>query len=229
MIITVKKYINWNLSEPEDFVLIYSTDNTCYESNDGTISLEITGGVAPYEIVWSPTLNNGTELNNLAAGIYDVTVTDDNGCVETLSIEIFEAPLFEINPVYNDVSCFGENDGYINLNILGGVPPYIVTWADDISAGIDRFNLGPGTYSVIVEDSSGNNCSISQSFIILEPQEIVLGGIVDNPIDCNNVNSGSIDLQVVGGTPPFNFEWNTWRYDRGFSKCSCWKLFSYSY
>jgi len=125
-----------------------------------------------------------------------------------VSIEIFEAPLFDIDPEVTQISCFGENDGSINLNIAGGVEPITVTWDDDPTAGEERNNLTPGTYNVLIEDSSGNNCTISQSFIIIEPQEIVLNGIVENPLDCDNVNSGSIDLQVVGGTEPYSFLWS---------------------
>ena len=51
----------YNLTEPEDLVINYTTtDNTCYESNDGSISLDIQGGVPPYEIFWS-NFGNGTE------------------------------------------------------------------------------------------------------------------------------------------------------------------------
>jgi gliding motility-associated-like protein len=62
---------------------------------------------------------------------------------------------------------------------------------------------------VIIEDSSGNNCFITHEFIIIEPQELSLSSIIENAIDCENVNSGSIDLQVTGGTAPYTFQWNS--------------------
>ncbi|MBC8301062.1 MAG: gliding motility-associated C-terminal domain-containing protein, partial [Pelagibacterales bacterium] len=196
------------LTQPEDLIINYTaTDNTCYQSNDGSITLDIVGGVEPYDIYWS-NFGNGPIQTNLSAGVYEVTVTDFNECVETVSIEIFEAPLFDIDPVVTQISCFGANDGSINLNIAGGVEPITVTWDDDPTAGEERNNLGPGTYNVLIADSSGNNCTITQSFIIIEPQEIVLNGVVENPLDCDNVNSGSIDLQVVGGTEPYSFLWS---------------------
>ena len=199
---------DYELTQPtEDLIINYTTDNLCYESNDGSITLEITGGVEPYNIYWS-NFGNGPIQTNLSAGIYEVTVTDFNDCEETVSIEIFEAPLFDIDPEVTQISCFGENDGSINLNIAGGVEPITVTWDDDPTAGDERNNLIPGTYNVLIEDSSGNNCTISQSFIIIESQEIVLNGVVENPLDCDNVNSGSIDLQVVGGTEPYSFLWS---------------------
>ncbi|MDC1492920.1 gliding motility-associated C-terminal domain-containing protein, partial [Flavobacteriaceae bacterium] len=198
----------YELTQPEDLIINYtSTNNSCYESDDGTISLEITGGVAPYNIAWS-NLGNGPIQTNLSAGDYEVIVTDFHDCVESIIINIVEAPLFDIDPVSNDISCFGANDGYINLNISGGVPPMTVTWDDDLTAGVERNNLSAGTYTVLIVDSSGNNCSITQSFVILEPQELSLSSIIENAIDCEVVNSGSIDLQVVGGSPPYSFQWN---------------------
>ena len=198
----------YDIDEPDDLILSWiTTDNTCFESNDGTIILTIAGGVGPYQILWSNSAN-GTTLTNLSAGIYDVEVTDFNGCIEDASIQIFEAPVFETNEVVTQISCFGESDGSIDLNIVGGVPPYNILWDDDPSAGDQRNNLSAGTYSVTITDSSGNNCTIQESWIIIEPQEIVLNGVTTQPLDCNNVNSGAIDLQVVGGTPPYSFLWS---------------------
>ena len=199
---------NYTLTQPDDLIINYSTtDNTCYESNDGSITLDIQGGVEPYQIFWS-NLGNGPIQTNLAAGIYEVTVIDAHDCEEVVNIEIVEAPIFDINPVQTNISCFGENDGSIILNIVGGVEPLTVTWVDDPTSGDERYNLGPGTYSVLIEDSSGNECTVEQEFIIVEPQELILNGVVTNPLDCDNINSGSIDLQVVGGTEPYTFLWS---------------------
>jgi len=196
------------LTQPDELIINYSTtDNSCYESNDGTITLDIQGGVEPYQIFWS-NFGNGPIQTNLSAGIYEVTVIDSHDCEEVVNIEILEAPIFDTNPVQTNISCFGDADGSINLNITGGVTPVFVTWDDDPTAGEERNNLGPGTYNVLIEDSSGNNCTISHEFIIVEPQELVLNAVVTNPLDCDNVNSGSIDLQVIGGTKPYTFLWS---------------------
>ena len=196
------------LTQPDDLIINYTTtDNSCYESDDGTITLDIQGGVEPYQIFWS-NFGNGPTQTNLSAGIYEVSVIDAHDCEEVVNIEIIEAPIFDTNPVQTNISCFGETDGSINLNITGGIAPIFVTWDDDPSAGEERNNLGPGIYSVLIEDSSGNNCTISHEFIIVEPQELILNAVVTNPLDCDNVNSGSIDLQVVGGTEPYTFLWS---------------------
>ena len=203
-----QEIFSFEITQPEDLILSYETEDiSCFGFDDGAINLTISGGVEPYQIVWS-NLGNGLNQNNLSPGVYDVTITDANGCVEEESIEIFEAPTFETNPVITQISCFGENDGSIELNITGGIPPYTVLWDDDPSAGIERNNLSQGNYSVTIFDSSSEGCTITDTFIIVEPQELVLNSIITQPTDCDNVNSGTIDLQVIGGTPPYSFIWS---------------------
>ena len=204
-----EEFFEVELTEPEGLIINFSTtDNSCYESNDGTITLDVQGGNEPYQIFWS-NFGNGPVQTNLSAGIYDATVIDAHNCEEIINIEILEAPIFDTNPVITNISCFGANDGSIDLNIIGGIEPIFVAWDDDPTSVEERNNLVPGTYNVIIEDSSGNNCTITHEFIIIEPLELSLSSIIENAIDCENVNSGSIDLQVTGGTAPYTFQWNS--------------------
>ena len=194
------------LTQPEDLVIdIQKTDLNCYNSNDGTITITPSGGIAPYSYSWSD-FGNGNERTGLAAGIYTVIITDSNGCAETRTIEIENADLFDVNPVVTPISCFGADDGSIELNFEGGVSPITFIWNDDSTAGQNRYNLSPGIYSVLIQDSSG--CEIERDFTIIEPQEISIAGVITNAIDCDNPASGSIDLQISGGNPPYTFQWS---------------------
>ena len=194
------------LTQPEDLVIdIQKTDLNCYNSNDGTITITPSGGIAPYSYSWSD-FGNGNERTGLAAGIYTVIITDSNGCAETRTIEIENADLFDVNPIVTPISCFGSDDGSIELNFEGGVSPITFIWNDDSTAGQNRYNLSPGIYSVLIQDSSG--CEIERDFTIIEPQEISIAGVITNAIDCDNPASGSIDLQISGGNPPYTFQWS---------------------
>ena len=194
------------LTQPEDLVIdIQKTDLNCYNSNNGTITITPSGGIAPYSYSWSD-FGNGNERTGLAAGIYTVIITDSNGCAETRTIEIENADLFDVNPVVTPISCFGADDGSIELNFEGGVSPITFIWNDDSTAGQNRYNLSPGIYSVLIQDSSG--CEIERDFTIIEPQEISIAGVITNAIDCDNPASGSIDLQISGGNPPYTFQWS---------------------
>lgn len=178
---------------------------SCAGNNNGSISVAVTGGVSPYQYVWSD-FGSGAIRDNLAPGDYTVTVTDALLCTKEKMINVPASQLFNINPVANNISCFGIQDGSIVLNISGGVAPVKVLWNDNSTAGSSRFNLVAGTYTVTVSD--GQPCSITSSFVIIEPQPLALTANLTNAFDCNNANSGAINLLVSGGTPPFAHSWS---------------------
>jgi len=182
-----------------------TTPIVCYGDNNATITVALSGGHAPYQVQWS-NLAVGLFQNNLAPGDYTITVTDAIGCIKTATINIPSPPIFTVNPVVTNISCFGAHDGSIVLNFVGGIAPVNLVWNDGSPAGITRNNLGPGTYSVIIIDSKP--CTISRTFTILEPQPLVLAANTTNALDCNNANTGAINLLVSGGTPPFTYLWN---------------------
>jgi gliding motility-associated-like protein len=177
----------------------------CYGDDDATIAVTISGGNPPYQFQWS-NLASSLNQNNLSPGDYIITVTDNLTCQKTLSINIPSPPVFAVNPVVTNISCFGENDGSIILNFVGGIAPVNLVWSDGSTAGTTRNNLGPGTYSVTITDSKP--CTIFRTFTIIEPQPIVLSANLTNALDCNNPNTGAINLIVSGGTPPFTYSWS---------------------
>ena len=68
------------LDEPDEIIVDVEKSNlSCYDANDGTIDLSVTGGVAPYTYSWSD-LGNGAQRSNLSAGVYKVIITDSNQC-----------------------------------------------------------------------------------------------------------------------------------------------------
>ena len=183
-----------------------TTDITCYGYNDGSITLNPSGGVSPYTITWSD-LGNGTSRTNLSPGIYTATITDANGCVVSEDIEVIDAPIFSLQgSSATDISCYGENDGSISLLITGGVAPLQLTWSDDPTAGIQRNNLTPGSYEVEVIDA--DNCIQRETFVINEPKELTLNALITDATHCTDPNSGAIDLIVNGGTLPYTFAWS---------------------
>jgi gliding motility-associated-like protein len=190
---------------PEIKITATTTPIICYGGNDASITLTITGGVAPYNITWS-NLGSGTIQNNLSAGDYIITVTDALNCIQTLNVNIPEAPIFTINPVVKNISCFGDKNGSINLNLVGGIAPIKLVWDDNPVAGTTRNNLGPGSYTVTIVD--GKPCTIKRTFIILEPQLLVLSANLTDALDCNNANTGAINLLVSGGSAPFTYAWS---------------------
>src|SRR5690625_7141211 len=109
---------------------------------------------------------------DLTPGIYTITITDSLNCSKSFTYEIEVVPVFLIDPEVIQISCVGANDARIVLNFQGGTPPINVVWDDDRIAGVERNNLGRGTYTVTITD--GVPCVIQECFTIVEPAEIEL-------------------------------------------------------
>ncbi len=202
----VENLQNVELKQPDELVVNFiKTDLNCFGVDDGTITVTPTGGVAPYTFEWSD-LGTGSSRDKLQAGTYTVKVIDKNLCEKSVDIVINQAPLFSITPDVTSVTCFGANDGKISLNLNGGNTPISVKWADDPTAGVNRSNLKPGNYNVVITDNTG--CVIDEVFQILEPSQLLLSAQQTDALDCANPLSGSIDLQVIGGNAPYTFLWS---------------------
>jgi len=201
-----KTISNLVISEPTELIATTTaTQISCFGSNDASITLSIIGGTPPYNINWS-NFATGTQLNNLGAGTYTATVTDAKGCVKLVQTTITDLPVFMLQPVVNQITCYGETDGSIDLGLIGGLAPVTVTWDDGSTAGLVRNNLSEGIYTAVVTDGMG--CTIQRTFAITAPQVLIIDGIVQNDIDCSSSNSGSINLIPSGGSPPYSYNWS---------------------
>ena len=206
--------------EPEVFGLTLDnvTHNSCYGSDDASISITINGGTQPYVINWTgPDGFTSTEedLNNLSAGLYSLNLTDANSCnVFTLDTLVTEPPqilitLVDASDYYGyGVSCYGETDGYIEVNIGGGTGVLTTSWEGPggfISSDEDIYDLEAGDYILTVTDESG--CSETYEVSLTEPDEISISFYV-NDASCPDVADGSIDLTITGGVTPYTIIWN---------------------
>jgi large repetitive protein len=179
-------------------------DISCFEAFDGSIDLTVTGGVPPYDINWDFG-SKLTSFENVGPGTYVVTVSDQAGCFLTESVTIEDAPVFKINAEVKQITCFGKNDGAIDLNLEGGTEGVNIKW-DNGQELPGLFNLSPGTYGVTL--TKFGICPIRREFTIIQPDQLVLEPTVTDALICDNAQSGSIILNVAGGTPPFTFRWS---------------------
>lgn len=203
----IKELAGIEITQPDQILITaVQTDISCYGADDASITLTASGGNGgPFTALWS-NLATGFAQANLGAGNYDITVTDQLGCTEIINLIIPEAPIFEITPVVNNISCAGANDASIALNLVGGLAPINLTWNDGSTSGTDRNNLGPGTYTVTIEDATP--CIIIETFTIIEPLPLVIDAAVTDALECDLTDSGSINLLVSGGTSPFVYQWS---------------------
>jgi gliding motility-associated-like protein len=194
------------LTEPTAALVInyQKTDISCYGANDGSLDLDVSGGLPPYTITWSFG-SNQSGFDNLGPGNYTLTVSDQSGCIRSQTITIDDAPLFKTEPEIKQISCFGKKDGFIKLNLQGGVGKTTIRW--DNGAELENlFNLAAGFYGVTVKDET--NCEIRSEFNIIEPALLQLESSLTDAVDCINPQSGAINLGISGGTPPYTIKWS---------------------
>lgn len=178
-------------------------DVSCAGASNGSINILVGGGTAPYDIQWSNG-STGTTVENLAAGSYEVSVTDANDCLTSASFTINQPQTLEISDAQiGSATCEGASDGSINLTISGGTPPYNFDWSDG-STTEDLVGVPAGTYSVEITDQ--NQCDVRGNFTIGNATTIFLS-LNSTDATCGE-NNGFVDLSIDGGTAPFSFDWN---------------------
>lgn len=183
---------------------VSTTDVQCNGDNTGAANLTVTGGVGPYTYSWTNGGGTNEDLTNVAAGTYTVTVTDSNGCSESLSATIFEPSAISLSATSVNVLCNGGNTGSIDLSVSGGTVGYSYLWSNGSTAE-DPNNLTAGAYTVTVTDSKG--CTATTTVTITQPAALTLSDVSSN-VTCNGNHDGSIDLSVAGGTGPFTYSWS---------------------
>ena len=202
-------------------------DLSCFELNNGTIEV-----FAPYEGNWIYNLydsnstlilseNSSNEefiFQNLSPGEYFIDIQEESSlCISSeINISINQPAQIISNDLTSDVSCFGGNDGLIEITIEGGISPYttylynanqenISTESGDL---ISFNNLESGDYYYSVLDSNG--CLITGDEIIFninQPNEIIVELNETGGVSCNNSEDGFIDITVSGGNPDYSYVW----------------------
>ena len=180
-------------------------------------SSSATGGTGIYTYQWTtiPPQLDYTAVN-LSAGSYQVVVTDANQCESTTSIALQQPEKIQISLLdvsdYNNfnISCYGSNDGFIDISVNGGVNNYQYNWSNGSTAQ-DITQLFASNYFVTVTDA--NNCTSQLSIQLNQPEQ--LGIQVDSisnyngfNVSCNGSDDGFIAVTVIGGVSTYNFVWS---------------------
>lgn len=148
-------------------VSLYKKDVNCAGGNDGSINLSASGGTPDYIYRWEFNNNyfTGASAASLSPGIYNITIIDSQGCDMDTAVVIGEPQAMEYSFITINPSCIGNNDGYIEISIIGGNPPYNIHWADQTSPIPYISGLMQGNYLFTVIDNGG--CTLSTEEISL--------------------------------------------------------------
>lgn len=177
-------------------------DATC-GNNDGKAIAVISGGLAPYDYLWS----NGDMTfiaDSIPAGIYLVNVEDNNGCKNfaIATVSDAEAPTI-LTAAVVDVNCHGEDNGAIDISVIGNSAPYNFVWSNG-STNEDINQLEAGPHEVTVTDANG--CVATSSIQVNEPGEVIVNTISENA-DCG-LSNGQAAVAVSGSTGPYLYVWS---------------------
>ena len=184
------------------------TQITCNGANNGSINLNLTGGIAPVALTWSDGSTAGLIRNNLAPGTYTATISDGTPCyiVRTFTI-IQPLPLVLSANLTNAFDCTNASSGAINLVVAGGTLPYTYSWSNGATTE-DLSNLTPGNYLIIVTDANG--CTANAQYPIIRPGPIAITVATQTDFDCaaHTVDQNFI-AQASGGIPPYQYQWSS--------------------
>lgn len=187
----------------DDPIVVVETivaNNPCAGSDNGSISLDISGGTPPYDVSWN-TGSPDTEITGLSGGGYVVTIIDANDCDLLLGYTVPEAEPLSLENNTAPIACNGETT-ITTLIVTGGSGPFEYLWNDG-STNPNIANAGPGDYDVTVTDASG--CEESISFSLSEPDAITASS-TSTDVACFG-GTGSAIVEASGGVPPLTIDW----------------------
>jgi gliding motility-associated-like protein len=200
------------ISEPDllDVTLVGTTNESCGTGNDGSITVSASGGTlatgSDYTFDWGAA-GQGSMITGLSAGDYTVTVTDDNGCIDSLTATILppDAPdiiSFDIT----DVPCATSTSGEITVNAVpGGAPITSIDWSNGDS-GATITNLAPGPYIVTVTAQDG--CEAVDTAVVDAPLPLISTDTLLTAPLCAGQCNGAISVAISGGTQPYSYSWS---------------------
>jgi len=184
------------LSDPDSLIISFSNFQdslSCYGEMT-VLNLLISGGTAPFSILWNDGDTN--QLRIIGAGNYSCTVTDVNGCIASENLLIIEPESLSVNLTYTEMTC--DQGGAALISIDGGVEPIDVIWSNS-ETEISINSLLEGIYWVVVTDSCGN--SASDTFEILP---YLLNASVFHD---DTIYVGQVEIDTCSSIGTFSYQW----------------------
>ncbi|SHJ90809.1 gliding motility-associated C-terminal domain-containing protein [Maribacter aquivivus] len=195
-----------SITEPDELLIDTANttfnDVTCHGQEDGVITVNMLGGSGVYQYAISPNLDRFSDDNTfdeLAPGDYIIIAQDSNGCFELVEATIEEPDVLEITTATTPEICVGEEDGTIDLTIIGGTAPYstrLESETDFIQDRLSFTNLAAGDYIIFIEDAQG----CEETIIVTIDAGVDLSAVVEPVYECDG-NSPSNYVSITLNDP----------------------------
>ncbi|MBN8703851.1 MAG: PKD domain-containing protein [Bacteroidetes bacterium] len=177
---------------------------SCYGDANGVISASVVGGSGSYQYSWSSLLASSSVVSNLTAGVYSLTVTDQNLCTDT-SLFIINQPavLATATTSITNPTCYAGNNGSASASVSGGTPNYQYSWQGTAQTTVFATGLIVGSYTLLVSDA--NNCKDTLVVTLSEPLPVIaIAGTLDSICFGQSV---SISATATGGGGSYSYSW----------------------
>jgi gliding motility-associated-like protein len=186
---------------------ITPTNVNCNGASTGAGLVSATGGTSPYNY----SLNNGTAVPDsnftaLAAGNYNVLITDANGCTSSNNFSVTENPAISGSTTSTNANC-NQNNGTATVSgVSGGVGPYTYSWTPGGGTTSTITGLSAGGYTVTITDNVG--CTYTASATV--STTVLLTASITSQINnlCFGQNLGSATVVAASGTGPYSYLWS---------------------
>lgn len=171
--------------------------------NGGTATLTANGTGT---FVWSDNqTGNPINVSPVVSTLYSVTLTNANGCTATDTVRVTVSNISAVVDSVKTVDCNGNNTGAVFITPAGGNGPYTFAWSNSGTAE-DLQNVQAGTYTVTVTNAA--SCTATATATVNQPQALFVNATAAQNVSCSGGNNGAITTTVLGGTPPYTFNWN---------------------
>ena len=179
----------------------------CYGDSSGKISLNASQGTSPYTYsLNSINYGNDSIFTGLKSGSFSISAKDNNGCIATQNVILRQPLKFNSSVTNNNLVCFNDSSGGINITSAGGTPPYIYSINGNTYEQDSVFtNLRKNTYTIISKDANG--CEDTSSVVLKQPSQINITTTVQNQ-SCIDAEDASITVSAQKGVEPYMYSIN---------------------
>lgn len=162
--------VNFTIEEPEALIILPNVSNPTCGLENGSISLQVTGGTGNYNFGWQPNVSSGAIATNLSAGAHSVVVTDDNGCTANFQQSLITVGSIPITPSSSSLTVQSGNTVNVGVFVGGGITNFDVSWSPqhEFVCSTCQFTQATPTenttYSVTVTTPDG--CSSTTTILV---------------------------------------------------------------